>query len=248
MQERISGKRRTVLMMGTMVFLACSLLAVPRSAAQTDQPDIKFEQKTYDFGIIQRGDKVSHTFNFKNEGQALLKIKKIKTSCGCTVPKTYTKEVPAGEKGQLEVTFNSKKFMGAIRKTIYVNSNDPDEPVVNLSLKGVIISDVVVIPSRPLAFGLIQKGQSLTKKLIVKQGGSQELKILKVEADLPFISARVIPEPLSKLKSYEVEVTIAPDAPGGVFQGTIKIYTNIKRYSLVEHKVNGIVKTKTDKP
>ncbi len=45
-------------------------------------PAIEFKETTYDTGEIWEGDKASHTFTFTNTGNAVLNIKKVKTSCG----------------------------------------------------------------------------------------------------------------------------------------------------------------------
>jgi hypothetical protein len=218
------------------------------AAKSGPQPDIEFEEPVYNFGTVQKGEKVTHVFKFKNQGQGLLKIKKVKSTCGCTVPKDYTKEIPAGGEGQIKVTFNSKNFFGAVTKTIRVSSNDPDEAVVNISLKGTIVADVVVSPPGLLGFGLIRKGQAATRNITVTQSGSQELKILKVETDQPFIKTKIIPKPVNNRRNYTVEVTVSPDAPEGIFQGKIKIYTNLEKYEKIERTVRGIVRAKTTAP
>ncbi len=252
MPEKKFYSNWVALILGATVFLAYPLLTASQVAAETDtpaaQPNITFEEKVYSFGTVQKGDKVNHVFKFKNTGQALLKIKGVKTSCGCTVPKNFTKEIQPGEEGQIDVIFNSTNFLGAIHKTIYVNSNDPDEPKVSLALKGTVAADVVVQPPRNLFFGLIQKGQAATKSLVVKQTGSKELKVLRVEADLPFISAKIIPQPKGNRNYYKIEVTIPADAPEGLFRGKLKIYTNIKKYQVIEHTVMGTVRAKVVRP
>ncbi|MEO8759790.1 MAG: DUF1573 domain-containing protein, partial [Bacteroidia bacterium] len=48
-------------------------------------PVIKFTEGTFDFGKIIQGEKVSHTFNFTNEGKSNLIITSAKGSCGCTI-------------------------------------------------------------------------------------------------------------------------------------------------------------------
>ena len=45
-----------------------------------ENPVIKFESKEYDFGEIDQGEKVEHTFSFKNTGDALLVINKVRSS------------------------------------------------------------------------------------------------------------------------------------------------------------------------
>ncbi len=186
-KQRVDSKKWVVLSVVILVFLASILLVVNQFVAQADQtavknienspqPDVKFNEMVYDFGTIQQGEKVVHMYRFKNKGQAPFIIESIKTSCGCTVPKNYTKKVLPGKEGHIEVIFNSKNFLGNIRKTITVRSNDPDEPGINLSIKGMVIADVVVAPPRSL-FGLIKKGQSPTRRVVIKQGSTKKLEV-----------------------------------------------------------------------
>ena len=47
---------------------------------------ITFEHLEFDFGTIEQGEKVTHTFKFKNTGTESLLIFEARGSCGCTVP------------------------------------------------------------------------------------------------------------------------------------------------------------------
>lgn len=263
MHGKIAGRKTVILLVSIMTLLACSLLIANQLAAKTDkpetqpatqpaqaeaQPDIKFEDKTFDFGNIQKGDKVTHIFTFKNEGSGTLKIKRVQPTCGCTVPKTFTKEALPGKEGKIELIFNSKNFMGAIKKTIYVFSNDPDEPKIGLILKGTVVADVVVHPQRRLFFGIIKQGESTTRNIMVNQTGSKELKVLKVENNLPFITTKVIPEPKNNRNNYKIEVTVSADAPKGKFNGKLEIHTNIEKQNLIKHEIMGTVKPEVAKP
>ena len=42
---------------------------------------------THDFGEIAQGDKVEHTFRFRNTGNEPLVITNVQVTCGCTTPK-----------------------------------------------------------------------------------------------------------------------------------------------------------------
>lgn len=84
-----------------------------------------FENRVHDFGEIDEGEVVEHTFTFVNEGKAPLVIDDIKTSCGCTTP-SYTKDpVAPGAEGSIDVRFNSSGKKGKINKTVTVNANVP---------------------------------------------------------------------------------------------------------------------------
>jgi hypothetical protein len=67
-----------------------------------------FTDTVFDFGNINDGDVVQHTFKFKNTGEGPLTVAKVAASCGCTTP-DWTKEViPPGGEGKVVATFNSK--------------------------------------------------------------------------------------------------------------------------------------------
>lgn len=87
------------------------------------ETSIEFAELTHDFGRIVEGEKVKHTFKFKNTGQAPLQVISVKPSCGCTTP-SYSKEpVAPGEEGFIEVLFDSGGKQGAQKKTVQVFAN-----------------------------------------------------------------------------------------------------------------------------
>lgn len=94
-------------------------LAEQRDAEDQKFPVMKFEEEVHDFGTVEEGEIVEHTFVFTNTGNAPLIVSDANASCGCTVP-TWTKEAIApGENGEMFVKFNTRgkpnKQMKAIR-------------------------------------------------------------------------------------------------------------------------------------
>jgi len=97
--------------------------ASARDAQEVYYPTMDFESKTYDFGTINEGDVVEHTFTFTNNGKAPLVITNARPSCGCTVP-SYTKEpVAPGESGEIVVKFNSKGKPNTQNKSVTIKNN-----------------------------------------------------------------------------------------------------------------------------
>lgn len=103
----------------------------------TLQPEIKFDTAVFDFGTILQGEQVGTTFTFKNTGKADLIIRKVETSCGCTVPEYDRAPVAPGMKGTIRVRFDSDGKEGAQYKTIKVVSNCKDN-IFELVLKGTV--------------------------------------------------------------------------------------------------------------
>ncbi len=96
--------------------------------------------KEYDFGTVVEGEKVYHTFEFTNTSSVPLIISGAEGSCGCTVPESYTKSpILPGEKGSLDVVFDSEGRPGTLTKSVRIFSNTyPSETLVYL--KGVVVS------------------------------------------------------------------------------------------------------------
>ncbi|MFQ3676232.1 MAG: DUF1573 domain-containing protein [Endomicrobiia bacterium] len=86
-------------------------------------PTIDFEEMEYNFGTVIAGEKVSHSFVFKNNGKGNLIISNVKTSCGCTASKWTKEPVKPGETGIVEVVFDSANRSGKQTKTAIVYSN-----------------------------------------------------------------------------------------------------------------------------
>ena len=85
----------------------------------------KFDQTAYSFGTIpEKGGKVSHTFEFTNEGDANLVIVDASADCGCTVPEFSREPVKPGDEGEITVRFNGKgRPHGSFKKIVRVRSN-----------------------------------------------------------------------------------------------------------------------------
>ncbi len=88
---------------------------------------IEFEETTFDFGTINEGEKVAHTFKFKNTGSEPLIFSNAKGSCGCTVPTWPREPIAVGGTGEVSVEFNSKNKKGKRNQkvTLTGNTNPP---------------------------------------------------------------------------------------------------------------------------
>ncbi len=107
--------------------------------ADNSKPVIEFSELEHDFGKIVEGEVVACVFTFRNEGNTDLIISSATTSCGCTVPDFEDAPVPPGEKGNVEVAFDSSYREGVQNKTITIRSN-ADKPVVILKIKAEVIT------------------------------------------------------------------------------------------------------------
>lgn len=82
-----------------------------------------FEATTIDFGSIRAGRSVRRTYSFRNTGKLPLLITDARSTCGCTIPSYPEAPVAPGEKGEIEVVFNTKGKAGRQRKPIVLTAN-----------------------------------------------------------------------------------------------------------------------------
>jgi|GEM_PF-37696 len=97
--------------------------AAQRDANSGNFPTIEFNETVHDFGSIPNGIPVSTVFTYKNVGKSPLVVSNIKSTCGCTVPSDWTKEVAPGETGEFKVEFNGKGNGNQVSKTITLTTN-----------------------------------------------------------------------------------------------------------------------------
>lgn len=97
-------------------------------------PAITFAEEFHDFGEVQEGEVVEHTFTFTNEGEGPLIISNAQGSCGCTVPDWPRQPIAPGQTGQIKVSFNSKGRAGRQDKRVTLTTNAvPQSKVLNIT-------------------------------------------------------------------------------------------------------------------
>jgi hypothetical protein len=97
--------------------------ANPEEVPAGPAPKMVFTETVHDFGDIKPGAVVSHTFAFKNTGEAPLIIESATASCGCTVPNWPREPIAPGEEGKIDVQFNSQGKSGQQNKLITIRAN-----------------------------------------------------------------------------------------------------------------------------
>jgi len=97
-------------------------VAAERDANAGDFPVMELDKTVHDFGTIENGTPVETIFKYTNKGNSMLVVSNIKSTCGCTVPSNYTKEVAPGETGEFTVKFNGKGN-GKVSKSLTITAN-----------------------------------------------------------------------------------------------------------------------------
>ena len=116
----------------------------------TSAQEFQFEKETIDYGKITKGTNGERTFVFTNVGDAPLIIKNIKSSCGCTVPKKPEQPIMPGEKGEIKVSYDTKRLGGFSKSiTIFSNAKNPRKA---LKIKGLVTKGISLEREKSLLF------------------------------------------------------------------------------------------------
>lgn len=118
--------------MRTLIFFLVIYLVTNSMNAQ----EFKFVTETIDYGKVAFNSEGKRTFEFTNIGAEPLLIKEIKSSCGCTVPKKPEKPIMPGEKGFIEIEYDTKR-LGGFSKSLIIISNAKEERKL-IKIKGLV--------------------------------------------------------------------------------------------------------------
>ena len=124
--------------LGLLLFMLIGV-AMAGWAADKSKGSIKFQETIYDFGNIKEdGGKVTHEFEFKNEGKEPIKITDARAQCGCTTPEYPKDDIAPGESGVVKVTYNPLGRPGGFTKVVTIRcTGNPGK--VNLKIRGTVL-------------------------------------------------------------------------------------------------------------
>lgn len=197
----------------SLIFAAAVLLCAPQGflRAQGSRPVaevISFDDKIHDFGDVLIGDgPVSHTFRFRNTGDADLKILNVISSCGCTTPLWPAEPVAPGAEGEISVTFTNDQGPYPFDKTLTVYVSGAARPEI-LHIRGVAYDKFPRLEERfpqrlgrlgfrnfTMSIGHVAKGTSRTDRVRFANLSDRPLTVEAVEASAG-LSAKVEPNPV----------------------------------------------------
>lgn len=114
--------------------------AIPGPGNQGEaRPKIEFKPMSFDFGEIEYGQIVEHSFKVKNSGKEVLEIRKLATSCACTTAEINKERINPNEEAELLVRYDSGAMSGPHargkqERIIYIRSNDPLNPQIEIMI------------------------------------------------------------------------------------------------------------------
>ncbi len=126
-------------------------------------PGISVDPMVQDLGQV-RQERLEATYTVRNQGGTPLQIDKVTTSCECTNAKMDQDIIPPGSSALLRVTMDpvADDFYGNLTRLIYIRSNDPTAPEIQVELRVSIVKANVTATPPPPSAALAQATRSPT--------------------------------------------------------------------------------------
>jgi beta-lactamase regulating signal transducer with metallopeptidase domain len=103
--------------------------AEPRPASRAEE---WFDEVLKDFGTVQRGPTLRHTFRLTNTTKDTIHVSGVRVTCGCLTAVPSPTELAPGQKGSVLVTLDTRRFSGPKTVRVFVEFDRPraDEVVL----------------------------------------------------------------------------------------------------------------------
>jgi len=178
--------------------------------------NIRFDNEIYDFGEVKGEEDVHHTYIFKNTGTETLIIESVRPACGCTTTSDWDKTVEPGKKGEIPINFKTPKSHGEVEKIITVKTNIPERESIILTIKGMVVIPVEIIPDNAWIGEINKDTEYLPGSFKIKSNLPKPFKITSVTP--PDIQMSYTLTSLEENKKYSLDFVLYPP-----FQGREKV-------------------------
>ena len=131
----------------TLFPLLLLVVAVLLVACGGGEANLAVETQELDLGDVPNGTIATRDVAIRNDGDGILVVDNISTSCGCTTATLAPMQIAPGETGTLHIEYDAgahgPELTGPLVRQIFINSNDPNQPEV--------VVEVAVNVTPPLA-------------------------------------------------------------------------------------------------
>lgn len=227
----------------SLTLLAFSGLATGLAAG----PRLEIGEAEWDFGKVYQGATATHTLTLKNAGDQDFKILLIRVSCTeCLSHSDIEDVITPGKHQELTLYYYAKFNPGEHSAFVFIQSNDPDQPIVQIPIRATILSSEHAprIDLNPTSFdvGVLQPEETLRLKINLAnpQEALEALSIKEVHASS---GCRVLePWILALAAGNSGAITIELKAgPSGIINERLDIRSNDPIHPVVSIPIIGYV-------
>lgn len=192
------------------------------------RPDLRFEAYSCDLGVPYEGSKIERGLEFWNAGEKELVISQVRPSCICLSAELVEQTVPPGGRGSIALTFDATDLRGVQAHALYIESNDPVSPVVQIQIAAGIKPAKLLVSTRRIDFGDVDANLGAEREIFIKDPGDGSLEVEEVVSDSGLLD--VCLGGASQREGtgvvFPVVLTLKPGLPVGPFETSITVVSN----------------------
>jgi hypothetical protein len=188
-------------------------------------PRITCKAPVFDFGTRDPSESIDHTFLLENTGTSDLIISAIRPACGCTAANMTRQTIPPGESAELSTRLNLVGRTGDLHKSILIESNDPANPALQLTLVGKTAADFEIQPS-VLVLRKDSPSKPATGSVQMRATDGSAFEISELVSTSGKLKLRADPMPSGN--AYQISASFDEEMPAGEHSVQVTISTNLK--------------------
>ena len=211
------------------------------AAPDGSTPHISLVHASYDFGKVNQGEIIRHSFEIKNTGGETLLIHELKKSCNCTSTVARQRTIPAGGASYIDLTYDTRDRRGKQTVDVYMSTNAPDQETMKLAMTGTVIVGPTFAPQR-IDFGQVRQKEEKARTLYVLDDRGQEFEILDARTQSELVDVRIERYSVGGWARFLVELQVNDERrPVGEFSDMLTLITNDPLHTEIKVPVTGIV-------
>lgn len=205
------------------------------------KPEVFVEPKVLGGKQAVQGDRVVFTFSLTNRGNSLLKYIIIQ-DCGCFAVESGNRLAP-GATTIVRVTTDTTEFPGPFDKSVFVYSNDPDEPSIRIPVRFYVEPKYRFLRESAAPVELVpDTGLILHVYLAVSQSSSFAIRSARVDGVAGVVTYEPwegtladpeMQEPAKPRKGYKLSIMTSAEVPPGRIPMTLAVTTDDPVFSTI---------------
>ena len=207
-------------------------------------PEINVPVTSWDYGNVAIGDSAVFDMTVSNVGTAPLEVEYIAFPGSAPIFNwtVFPQTIDPGNSIVIPLIYKPQE-VGPLNVPVTIHSNDPVNPVVEVTLtgEGVISGPSIHVPVNSFSFGYVRVNAVTRWFMQIENLGDENLEIETIVSGEPTITIdEMTPFPLSipPLETFEVGVWFSPPE-AMTYQGTLDISSNDPQNPTVEVTVGG---------
>jgi hypothetical protein len=156
----------------------------------------------HNFGVMELGQKGSHEFKIRNDGEAPLKLVALKRdhTCQCTLGSLGSGGLKPGEETTVTLSWEIKNPSTRFEHSAKIRTDDPDRPVTTFRVLGLVGKRLWIKTGLEMNVGTLSEKEPTQRTFVLHSETVDDFEITKVDVSNPLLEVTTRP-----LKGKELE-------------------------------------------